>query len=410
MTRIRTVTVPAGDDLIVGCHSANRPDRGLVVVGVASEMRRPLPFVQDLLAALGCKDDVAGAGRHVERDLEHCTAWLHALDVKDLVLVDAQWLHPTLLATAIEIATSANVDLWLVCQQPVEPSWDTTIAAWPHHAAQQSDLTAKFPTETDTFDGDGRLFPRVVDAPWVTFRSTCRDLLPEDDFRTVDRRFVEALDAGLNAFDDNELDEQTVLQHLYARCQGSGTFDEMLVEARASQVAAWRRGWLVQIDINQFTAVARTLPTRTQLDRPDWWQRLRIYPEPWRGTVCALAAVGLGCTTMTTITVGHIDLAGHVTNPTTGDDALVPAAALSYVRAQRTLRLLQGATTDDPLFATDDGRPVGDRRLAQALLDAQVECGLNMTGGRVARGDLTAASWASRLGISVQPLKNVTKQ
>jgi hypothetical protein len=113
---------------------------------------------------------------------------------------------------------------------------------------------------------------------------------------------------------------------------------------------------------------------------------------------------------MTTLTVGHVGPFGHVTNPTTGDDALVPAAALPYVRAQRTLRLLQGATTDDPLFATDDGRPVGDRRLAQALLDAQVECGLNMTGGRVARGDLTAASWASRLGISVQPLKNVTKQ
>ena len=408
MSRIHVVNVHHGDLVIADTYAASDPTRGFVAVGVASEMRRPLPLVQDILAALGCRDDVAGAGRNVSRDLEHCVAWLAAHPVHDLALLDAQWLHPHLLATTIEICAAAGTDLWLVCQAPIEPAWEHTISGWPAATATTTDLRGRYPTKPRRTIHAAPVFPRVVDAPWVTFRATCREQLTPDDFAVVDSRFVAAVGAGLAAFSQQHLTEDDVLEHLQRRCDSTATYDEMIVETRACQVAAFRGGWLIQIDINQFSAVARTVPTRRQLDNPEWWARLAVYPEPWRAAACATAATGTGCTTLATLRVGHTTDDGDIIDPN-GHALNVPAAGRIYIRAQRTLRILQGATGTDPLFTVDDERPVPDRRLAQALLDAQLECGLNLTGGRVARGDRTARSWASRLGVAVQPLEKGTR-
>ena len=406
MTYIHTVTIDHGDQLVEHCYAANAPEHGILVCGIAPEMRRALPLIQDLLAALGCRDDVAGTGRNVTKDTENLIAWILAHPIRHIVLIDAQWLASELLELAIHVAAAADAELWLVCHRPIERAWERTIAAWPTIDCAPDELATTLDQQTPVeAENDVELFPRLNDAPWMTFRANCRDTLTSDEFSTVDARYCDAVQAGLNQFESSALTEDLVLGHLKERCDGAATFDEMIVEARAAQVAAWRHGWHVQIDINQFSAVANTTPTRRQLNNPAWWRRLSVYAEPWRGATCALAATGLGCTRMTDLTLADVDDNGNARDPDTRTTLDVPAGGRMYLRAQHSLRIMHGARPSDPLFVVDDEKPARDRRLAQALLDAQLECGVNVTGGRIARGDTTKAAWVSRLGVAVQPLE-----
>lgn len=56
-------------------------------------MRRGSWLAADILAALGCRDDVSGAGRPGEGDWDHVTAWLATHQVRHLYIRHA-WTLP----------------------------------------------------------------------------------------------------------------------------------------------------------------------------------------------------------------------------------------------------------------------------------------------------------------------------
>jgi hypothetical protein len=401
MMTIRYVIADSDQDRVARILNANRPDAGVVTCQVAPEMRRTHAAVTDLLRMFGCRDDVAGAGRNTDRDSEAVIAWLLADQITDVVLVDVQWMHPSLLADVFGIVAAANAALWLVAHEPIADSWATHLAGWPLTPTDQDELDTfiqNVPPPPEPPERSSGLFPRVVDAPWVVFRAENRDHLSADEFKLFDAVFVDAVQTGIDTLTAGTPSEEMVLEYLAGRCNARATYDEVLVEVRAAQVAAWRTGWHLQVLIPQFAAATRLSPTIAQMQRRDWWDRLAVYPHPWRAAVCAYTAAQLGCDTIIELTVADANPDGS------SNRAAIPAAARRYVRAQRLIRIAQGADARDPLFVGDTGAAIGSRRAAQALLDAAVDCGVNLIGGRVPRKDTTGLMWANRNGISVQPL------
>lgn len=385
-------------DIVDLIRDRHRPDRGVVVVGAAPESRRLHPFAADVLATFGARDDIAGPGRNLNRDLEYLWSWLRADRVEHLVVLDANWLHHTLIADVVSIVAATDVTCWLVCHEPTSRKWDAELAIWPHRSGNIEELDGRLPKPLAGVADRATTFPRVVDAAWPLFRFLCEQTLPADEFTIVEDRYRAVFEAAV-AEVAGGIDETTVLAWLRDRCDGAATVDEIVTVVRATQAAAWTVGWHINVHVDQFRAVAATCVTRAHTDRADWWTPIRWYADPSRGAIAALTVARLGCDSIVDTTVADIDDTGNHTNPNVD----VPVVARRWLRAQRQLRLLAGARPDDPLFVRFDDRPAHDRWAANKIIEIETDTGRNLTGGRAARGDHTAVAWSSRLGISVQP-------
>jgi hypothetical protein len=78
------VTIPAHPPLVTGALWIEaRPD-----------LRRLHVLAGDVLAALGKRRDLAGKGRNEQDDVRHAVAWATAHGITDLVVTEAQRLHP----------------------------------------------------------------------------------------------------------------------------------------------------------------------------------------------------------------------------------------------------------------------------------------------------------------------------
>ena len=83
----------------------------------------------------------------------------------------------------------------------------------------------------------------------------------------------------------------------------------------------------------------------------------------------------------------------------------VEDGAQHYLYAQQLTRLLHGAAGDDPLLAGPAGEPLAERAVANVLLTARLELGMNLTGPRMERRSPTGDRWTTSWGISIQELR-----
>ena len=385
---------------------ANNPDAGIVVAAVPPESRqRRYELSWGLLEGLGKRQDVTGNGRNDDENWEILHAWLLAHRISNVVLLDAQWLAPDLIADVAGLAATCGLDMWLVAHHPVPETHVEAIARWPHETGTQRALAAvvkrslALAPDVEVHDG----FPDVVSDNWPTFRHACQQRLDPQDFAVVDASYRTAFSAARSWFAKaGEVNEDTVLGHVRRQLHSCVTVPEMVTTVRATQAAAWRSRWLLQADPARLVRTAEEM-SRAAIHSPVTWRRLRAYRAPYRGAAVALAAADLTVGAMLDLVCGDVSADGtRVTSA--GVEVAVPAGAEVYLRAQAAYRNLQGAGPDEPLFA-DDAVLLRDRTLASALLAPATEVGVPVNDLATSRQSVADNTrWRNRWGLSVQRL------
>lgn len=339
-------------------------------------------------------------------------AWIFAHDVRNVVLVDAQWIGPRVLPELVGMAAATGVTLWLVAHHPVTDDYVAALNNWPTIPATAAELAGLVEAAiSHRVTGSGvehDVFPPLPADPFVTFRAEARRRLSGGDFERVDARYRAAHAAGREWFAvraADEVDAESVVRHLRGRLQGCASAEAMLIEVRALQVAAYSADWALSVDLPRFMAIAESV-SAAAAESPETWRRLRAYREPYRGAACALAARDLAVDTMLAVTLDNVSADGRsVTVERHGvrEELNVPGRADLYLRAQVWHRRFQGASGSGLLFATEDG-PMTDRSLSSAVRAPASEVAVTLSSQQIERGETTAQRWVRRWGLAVQAL------
>jgi hypothetical protein len=390
-------------------RGASNPDAGLVVAAVPPDLRRSYPLTWELLAGFGKQRDVSGTGRHEDMDWELVASWVLAHEVRDLVLVDAQWIPPRVFPDMIGLAAATGITLWLVAHAPLDDAYADTLNAWPTeagHAAELASLvTRAYAPPTDPLTPD---YPRLPSDSYLTFRAEARRRLLPDEFALVDGRLLEAHRRAAKWFASqprSAVDEDSVLAYARRRLHDCASAEEMLIEIRGLQVAAHHAEWLVSADLTRLVATSQNAAAAA-VHSPHTWRRLRAYRQPYRGAACALVACELALESILEVRLSDVDADGGVVEAVrtgTAEQVQLPPGAEVYLRAQVYHRQIQGAGPDDPLFATEEG-PMRDRYLANAVRAAVTEVGVPLYSQQVERAEIDRKRWARRWGLAVQAL------
>lgn len=392
---------------------------GRVAVLARPAERRDGWLLWDVLAALGATDAASSRfGEHADIDLVR--AWLLAHQVTDLLVVSAEHLSADQIASTALLTAGTGTTLWLLAtgvlddaRQETTQGWGAEPVTWTELVAAFADAPAAFgpttPNATTDATSDapvaGDSFPRHLPGDdFPTFRTACRRTLTAAAFDQVDTQLHDDVRAGLAllASVDGALTEENVASHLHARYRQLPTDTQLLVATRATQIAAFRHGWYLQVNTPGLLATAADSP-RPATRTPQMWARLRIYAAPFRGATCALAATDLDTADLQALTVGAVSPDGSTVTTAGATHPVEPGAQL-YVRAQWGLRQAHGATADDPFLTAPDGSAYKGRLYANMLSRARTDTGLAVTSWRVARERLVSDRWTTRWGISLQPL------
>lgn len=401
---ISLVTTDHDTDLAraIGQRAA-RPERGWAIAQVTPNLRRRHELGQDLLEALGKRHDVSGCGRNADRDWELLAAWLLAHPINNVVMLDAQWLPGPLLDELCLLAVSCQLTLWLVAHQPIGDHLPEQLERWPHQQTPIRDLVtalANLPQREN--DPVPEPFPEVPLDTFATFRAACRDRLASDEFHTVDQRYLQAAQQARDWFAGRNVTEEDLCGWLLEQIRPCQNSHEMLTVVRAVQAAALSAGWFVQVDLAAFLFAADATPPGV-LTSPATWRQFQAYREPHRGAACALLANRCTAHQILDVTLGDIATDGRHVH-VDGRNVDMPPTADLYLRAQRQMRVQQGADTTDPLFDTDDGKQE-ERAIPDAARQALKELGVPIIAEGIRRRKRSMASWVERLGISVQEIR-----
>jgi hypothetical protein len=399
------------------------PSEGRLGVWARPGCRRISWVASDLLSALGADDGVRGAGRDGEGRLENVLAWSLARGISDVFIQNA-WLLPYhVLTEMLETVPVARWTLWLVGDTGYTDRYRAVVAQFcrTHGAPAPAPVTAEEFLATwehllDSGPAPGLLGSAAADAPWptrlpsddfTTFRAACRDLLPEAEFRTLDTYFQSAFATATDLAHDLPTGtierEQALAGWFHQQWRAVESWQQFLVLVRATQVALFRAGLHLRVDLDRLVGTATTTPQQA-LRSSETWNRLLTYPEPCRGAACALAAEEVTVRQMRALTVAQVDVAGRSVE-VGGASVAVRADARVFLRAQRHLRTLQtGTRQKTPFFADKQGRPQSEPALARYVTDARRELGVAVSAGRQLRDVSTGSRWMTRWGLSAQKL------
>jgi hypothetical protein len=275
------------------------------------------------------------------------------------------------------------------------------MAAWagePLAAARFAELwrTRRLPRPTPA-GSTPTSYPRVPRADFPTFRAACRDLLSPPDFALVDARYVAAFAQAQERLVQPTPD--SVGAYLRTELGACASADELLVVLRAIQAALFRAGWLLQVALGSFLALMEREP-RLATRGDAAWARLRPYTDPLPGALTALRASGLDVADLPRVTVGAIAADGSAIDYR-GEHAPVEEPARVYLRAQRALRLTDGATSREPLFWRREGA-ISEVLALRALRRPMSQIGVALAS---ATPQTKAKGWLRENGLTLTPLR-----
>ena len=396
----------------------NRPDRRRVAVLTRPGMRQRSWLAADVLAALGVSHDVTGIARGADSDWLLAMTWLLARDVEDLIVLRAESLPVPMLADLLLLAMGGGARLWLVMTPPRSDAFVQALDEWTAAEVGVDTLLDAWPELPDVRDpaaasprgGEQLELPHTSDVPpllpdddFPTFRAACRDALTPAQFGAVDALLTVELSLAerwLRGVGTERPTPDDLSEQLLSRFAGCATTGELLATTRAWQVALFRGGWFLQVDLPRLLSVAAATPRPAQRS-PQLWQRLAVYRQPHRSAACALAALGLDLRDIGALTVADVRRDGSAVR-LNGHWRRTESGTAVYLRAAVILRALHGATPDEPLLAHPDGKVVSERAIADAISAARAETGLAVTSRLVARQRLSTGRWYTRWGLSLQ--------
>jgi hypothetical protein len=365
---------------------------GAVWVEVRPNLRRLHTVAGDILAALGKRRDLAGKGRNEHEDVTHAVAWMRAYEVTDLVVLDAQRLHPLILRGLANLADQAQVELWLLHRPPRDDNFlraltrrdatDQPLHAVPEHLTKTAvPLTAALP------------LPPVPHTEFVTFRTTCRETLTADALELVETRFLATAQHCDTRLGRDGAHRATVATLAYELINPAPDDPKLITDLRALQVAAWQHDLYVRIDLPRLLH-SEERPRFPSLEA-DF--ALTAYRQPYRAITAVLTRHGVGLEDIANTRLcdctedgRHVRIAGRTV-------PLGPHTARA-VRAQHHLRSRDGADPTDLLL------PHSTKALAKALTDAAHDLGLHLHGRRAERTRDHTEGALRALGIDVMSL------
>jgi hypothetical protein len=371
----------------------NQPDQpGPLWVEVRPGLHRMHTLAGDILAALGKNRDIAGKGRNEHQDIAHAIAWLRAHNISDLVVVDAQRLHPKILGSLSRLAASAEVELWLLHRPPRTDAFVLSLSRRGPDIAEIDDVPRPTPRAPMSPTPSAAL-PAVPADEFVSFRAAYQRALDDEQAARVEQRFLTTARHCHKRFAADGATEKTVATLVHHIVNPAPDDPELVVDLRALQVAAWDHNLYVKIDMPRLlnSEERPRIPTA----RADGG--LAAYRQPYRAIACSLGRLGHGVADIADITIGDTRPDGRRLS-CNGHEVELGDAAARAVRAQLHLRARSGATEDDPLL------PQTPKALAKALTDAAIDVGVRVHGRRAERTRDHTQGALRALGITIADL------
>jgi hypothetical protein len=363
-----------------------------VWVSVRPGLRRIHGLTGDILTALGKRSDIAGKGRNQSQDNSLAVAWLRAHHTPDLVIVDAQHLHPKILSGLRRLAEQAQTRLWLLHRAPSSDAF----AAWLHRNAPTKVAIHEVPRFSATSPVASGC-PQRLDLPALPrtdfhlFLDRCRTRISADDYQRVSGRFAAQTATAANAMRGATDLHATATDLIDTLLRQAPTDDQLICDLRAIQVAAWHHDLYIRVDLTTLLH-SQERPHRNIADIDT---ALLAYRQPQRILVPALTARGHALEPIAALTLADAGVDGTLTidsKPVADSPALKAA-----VRAARHHRLDERASPDDPLI------PYAPKAMSHMITQAREDLGLHVHGRRAERY-LHPRQWLNKLGITLEDL------
>jgi hypothetical protein len=376
------VTIPAHPPLVTGALWVEaRPD-----------LRRLHVLAGDVLAALGKRRDLAGKGRNEQDDVKHAVAWATAHGITDLVVTEAQRLHPLILRGLLTLAGDVGARLWLVHRPPRE---DAFVRVLVRRGATGADLTdVPLPAAAPQVPVAEQVeLPAVPAEEFTTFRNSYRQALPAEDARRVDAHFTSTAARCDAALRDASASRATVADLVHRLLNPAPGDAQLTVELRALQTVAWHHDLYVKIDLPRLLHSEE----RPRIPTAEADAALAAYRQPHRAITVALTRVGRDLADITAVRLRDAADDGSALD-VAGERITVGPHTARAVLAQRQLRVAAGAGPADPLL------PYSPKALAKALTEAVTDLGIHVHGRRAERTRDHTEGALRALGVAVETL------
>jgi hypothetical protein len=368
--------------------------------GVVTFTARPTKHAwvigQDLLAALGINHDVYGSGRRHGEDLEYARAWLTAHDVHLVIIRHADTIPSSEILDDLEhLSSSVGADLVLTCDDTVGENladWITARGGTITDLPALRSLIAKTARTPDEVRPDAPVdFPQYLPrTDFYAFRARLRDVLRPEQFSLVDRLYCATFHAIADKPPATPEDAAATLTALIAQHRTPG---QALTIARAAQAALFTHGLLLKVSVD--TLLHGTAAAEHRRMTPAEIRSLRAYRTPWRSAAAVLYDADLSKQQIHAVRLDQVTPDGNLTGV---DHLPLLDDAKVYLRAQRTYRLITGATATDPLIAESRAY------VTFALRRLGAELNLPAPSNHVPAEAKKTDRWQDNLGVALLPL------
>lgn len=404
-------------DLYAWIQTRRRHHPGVVGVLTGVTGRQSLAHIADVtLDGLG-KDPWLSVSK---RPAEHLAgAWLSVGDAGDAIVGYAQTISAWLLPKAVSWFVGLDVRPWVVFTtfggDPGPGEAARRLAdAWGVEVVGENALAEAWPDRPQAEPGPDPVnpsgLPRLPRCDGVRLRSTVRRLLDASDFALVDA----ALGAEVAAFTarlDHAKPKNKTIQYeeaLRRRLASTVDVEEMLLCARAAQIAGLRAGYHVRVDTAILLGAAEVLPRPGLARAQRWWERLDAFRDPDPGAAAALYAAGLDPEALPDITLGDIEHEGGVVTVRSDGrlDTTVAGEGARFVVALLALRRIAGAGPDARLFTTHRADVIELGQVYRLIWGHRADTGVEVAAGPPQRRHPETTTWLARHGIGVEYLRD----
>lgn len=363
----------------------------VVWVRARPDLRRIYTLAGDILAALGKDRALSGKGRNQQQDVGLASAWMNASGTTDLVVQNAELIHPIILTGLVRLAAKAQTTLWLLHAPPIGDAVYRKIARLATEVGTYADVPqpvndACVP-ESEAVRASGVPVPR---ADFPLFLTALRHLPTSERFRAEQlfheqrHEFDHRIAEGADARDAARRSMTTLLTAALAD-------GELIPCIRGVQVAAWHREIFVDVNLD----VLLTSEERPTIPKEQADELLVRYRQPHRFIAVALTMRQLGIDPIAGLTLKETTEEGDIVIEGTH----LPATSdlRCAVRAQRFLRFAEGAEDEDPLLN------YAAKSLTTFIRDAAHDLGIQAAGRRTER-QINEIRWLKSLGIKIESI------
>jgi hypothetical protein len=354
----------------------------------------------DLLTSLGHDLSTSSTDRALTNSDLFAYAWL-ASDLTDDLVAGANLLPPRSLVELCSVTASLGIRTWLLydiesCDEREEAEHGLSMIEVPLGEYLEIRRQAA-PVESD---GKCVPFPLVPDVGFLGFLATAESVMSPEDFAlTAERYHLGRCEMRERIERLTDRDESAIASQLHEMTVHSNDINEITAIVRGAQAGAFRSGWHLMVDVQQWILRGMMTSLGLKLEDADWRSLSRLY-KMHELCVCSLSTLGMSVEDMPDVTADAVaDDGMSVTHK--GTQLCVPEQAQRFLVAQHIYRLLVGAETDRFLVQGPHDDGVNDKAAGRILKLVTRDTGVALRGHASSRRRAEGTGWMRRAGVSI---------